>query len=625
MRRGYCLLMVLVMGLVIGCGAMTSDLELEAPAGAPKSPEVGEAASAAPQGGEREEQPAKRGSLSKAEIRQVIRGALPSIQACYERGQAKNRELAGRVVVRFRIQLDGSVIKRSGAGNRGAEGAEAQDDATSSGDGPTSTARILSSELDSREVESCILSVVTGLEFPEPRDGGEVVVSYPLLFAPAARPRSKLTTFTLENGLEVVLLPDRTSHQVAVAVTYKVGQRDNPPGYGGMAHLMEHLMFQKTRNIGEGGVFRTLDRLGAVERQGSTHLDHTVYWEVVPSHQLGAALWMESERMAYMLEGLDQETLDRQRRVVLRENRERDQTTISRILRSVAKTRLYPSEHPYFDAGDDPADLEAIELGHVRWFFQRYYRPDNARLAIVGDIDPPVARALVERYFGSIRSHPAPTKSAERNLPPITKTERRVTYGWGEKAAHLILQWRAPAHLAAGDVELDLIGRVLAGYPQSRLNNALVAELGTAKTVSASQWQRELESVFQIYVELDGGRSAMQKSLERIDAELQKLAANPPTEEEVERARRRRWESLILESESLASTAQRLSRWSAAEREAHPLLLDELLARDEGVTPVKLQQAAARYLPTGSRLVLFVNHWHYSGRSGGIVADEVRP
>jgi zinc protease len=261
------------------------------------------------------------------------------------------------------------------------------------------------------------------------------------------------------------LLPDRTSPHVAVSVSYKVGQRDDPRGYGGLAHLTEHLMFQKTRHVREGGLPRTLDRIGAVERMGATSLDHTTYWEVVPSHQLEAALWLESERMAFMLDGLDQPTLDRQRHVVLREHEERGRKTLGNIIHHVAKTRLFPPEHPYHDYGDDPVDLRAMELDHVRWLFQRFYRPDNARLAIVGDFDPPAARAIIERSFGPITAHSAPIESAEPALPAISKAERRVTYGWRNKSAHLALLWRTPASLASGDVELDLLARVLADGP----------------------------------------------------------------------------------------------------------------------------------------------------------------
>jgi predicted Zn-dependent peptidase len=131
--------------------------------------------------------------------------------------------------------------------------------------------------------------------------------------------------------------------------------------------------------------------------------------------------------------------------------------------------------------------------------------------------------------------------------------------------------------------------------------------------------------VFQIFVELEGGRSAMQKSLERIDAELTALATNPPTEREVTLARNVRRRSLLFGSESLASTATWLSQWSMPNDEASPSTVEELLRRDEGIEPRRLQEVAAQHLPTDSRLVIFVNHWHNASPSGGVLSDEVRP
>jgi zinc protease len=218
--------------------------------------------------------------------------------------------------------------------------------------------------------------------------------------------------YSLPNRLSVVLEEDHRTPRVAVHLSYRVGQLDDPPGYASLAHLVEHLTFRGSRHVPAPGSLALYRRLGATTVQGETRLDETNYYFVLPAEQLENALWIESDRMAFALEKIDRPTLDLERAIVSQELLIRQRTTQTHsghLLRA-----LFPEGHVYHPQGSELEGLKAIRLRHVQRFMQEYYRPDNATLVIVGDFDPARIKALIARYFGPIV---APRLPLRRSVP----------------------------------------------------------------------------------------------------------------------------------------------------------------------------------------------------------------
>ncbi|MGE0786967.1 MAG: M16 family metallopeptidase [Sandaracinaceae bacterium] len=302
--------------------------------------------------------------------------------------------------------------------------------------------------------------------------------------------------YRLENGLEVILQPIEGRAFTAVAVTYHVGSADQPAGYRGLAHLTEHLMFSGTDELGDGEPHAYLDSLGAVTHNATTHADDTVYYESVPSSQLERTLWLEAHRMARLLSGLSAARVERQRRVVLHEGVQNGHYGWRGRAREITDALVYGPTHPYAMIQERAEDVSAIELPHVQWFFQTYYAPDNATLALVGGFDPDEARGLVERMFGPIRrSARAPSRARERPRP--IEGEALVRMEVQSTRDFVSVIWQTPPWGADGDAALDILSSVLVQGDDAPLRVALV-DSGLALGVDALQSSRELASEFRI-------------------------------------------------------------------------------------------------------------------------------
>src|SRR5215831_3262174 len=228
-------------------------------------------------------------------------------------------------------------------------------------------------------------------------------------------PQLAYEKYTLPNGLEVILHEDHRMPEIAVDVWYKVGSKDESPGRTGFAHLFEHVMFQGTKHIPEDKHFEYLQKAGASNVNGSTGTDRTNYFEVVPSNQIELALWLESDRMGFLLERQGfKETLDNQRDVVKNERRQRVENRPMGLVSKVLLEALYPPAHPYFhEVIGSMEDLSAASVEDVQGFFRTYYAPGNATLVVAGDFDRAKTKELVEQYFGPIPAGgPVPRRSA---------------------------------------------------------------------------------------------------------------------------------------------------------------------------------------------------------------------
>jgi zinc protease len=250
----------------------------------------------------------------------------------------------------------------------------------------------------------------------------------PLFAQNAAKklPTIPFEKYKLKNGLEVILSEDHTLPLVSVNIWYHVGPANERPGRTGFAHLFEHMMFEGSQHVGGKMHFSYLEGAGATDINGTTNFDRTNYYETIPSNQLELALWLESDRMGYLVGKLDIEKLANQRDVVRNERRQSGENTPYGLVEEGLYHQLFPKGHPYYGVViGSHADVEAAKLEDVREFFRQYYTPNNATLAIVGDYDKSAIKALLEKYFGSIPTGPEVPKISA-TTPAITSERRAV-------------------------------------------------------------------------------------------------------------------------------------------------------------------------------------------------------
>jgi zinc protease len=339
------------------------------------------------------------------------------------------------------------------------------------------------------------------------------------------------TKATLDNGLDVIVHEDHDLPIVAVNVWYHVGSKNERPGRTGFAHLFEHLMFEGSEHH-DRGYFPPLQEAGA-SVNGSTNADRTNYWEVVPPGALDLALWMESDRMGYLLPALTRRKFENQRDVVLNERRQNyENRPYGRVGMALASA-LYRPDHPYhWLTIGQAADLTAARLEDAHAFFTSYYHPGNASVALAGDVEAGLAIELVRRYFDEIPSGPdvAPVRVA----PPRLETEIRGVLADQVEFPRLYLAWHSPALFAPFDAELDLAGDLLANSKTSRLYRTLVYERRVALDVAAFQSSREMSGFFQVVATAAPGRTLVEIDA-AITEEIDRMATDGPTDDELER------------------------------------------------------------------------------------------
>lgn len=306
------------------------------------------------------------------------------------------------------------------------------------------------------------------------------------------------TQFTLDNGLNVIVHRDRSLPVVAVNLWYHVGSRNESPGRTGFAHLFEHLMFEGSANVPEGHIDNYLEAVGG-SPNGSTTTDRTNYLETVSSNALELALWIEADRMGWLLDTMTQDKLDVQRDVVKNERRQRVENRPYGAASETLMAALYPKEHPYhWPVLGYMDDLSAATLDDVRDFFKTFYVPNNASLAIAGDVSLDRARALAEKYFGDIPAGP-PVPDVEAPDPTVTE-DRYLVLEDDVQLPRLYMAWHSPSVFTAADANMDVLGAVLAEGKSSRLYRRLVLDEQVAQDVGAFQSGGQLGSSFTITV-----------------------------------------------------------------------------------------------------------------------------
>ena len=420
----------------------------------------------------------------------------------------------------------------------------------------------------------------------------------------------------LPNGLSVLVHEDHSCPIVAVNVWYHVGSKNERPGRTGFAHLFEHLMFEGSAHH-DRGYFQPLQAAGAL-LNGSTNADRTNYWEVVPTGGVELALWMESDRMGYLLPALTAAKFENQREVVLNERRQNYENRPYGLASMAIVAALFPAEHPYhwltIGAADD---LRAASLEDVRTFFATYYHAGNASLAIGGAIDTSLAFDLAERYFGELPAGPAvePVSASSNGvLLPRQLLEDRV------ELPRLYLAWHTPAMFAPGDAELDLVADLLASGKTSRLYRRLVYESRLATEIAAFQQSRELSSFFQVIATAAPGHTLAELEA-AIHEELADLAAKGPTGEELDRVRVQAEAQFVYRVQTVGGFGGKSDQLNAYQVFlGQPNFFSHDLARYLSVGPAHLANAATDWLVRRPSIAVSVVP---RGETGLALADSI--
>jgi zinc protease len=422
--------------------------------------------------------------------------------------------------------------------------------------------------------------------------------------APRDIPTINLEKYVLPNGLEVILSEDHRLPLVAVNLWYHVGPANEDPGRTGFAHLFEHMMFQGSKHVAGDTHFKSLEGAGASDVNGTTDFDRTNYFETVPSNQLDLALWLESDRMGYLLDKVDQANLSNQQDVVRNERRQSVENRPYGIVEEALFHQLFPKGHPYYASIiGSHEDIQAAKLDDVKNFFKQYYAPNNASLTIVGDIDKAATKALVEKYFGTLKQG-KPVAKPSMQTPSIT-AERRAVVKDRVELPKVYMAWLTSPIFKPGDADADIASSVLGMGRSSRLFKKLVYEQQIAQTVTASQQSLTLGSVFTIEATARPGHTA--EELEKsIDEALHTLRDSGPDASEVDRARNVIETRIIQGLETLGGfggVADRLNSYN--HYLGNPAFLSDDIERYRAVTPESVKTFVQQQLTPTSRVVVY--------------------
>ncbi|HYV96894.1 MAG TPA: pitrilysin family protein [Gemmatimonadaceae bacterium] len=414
-------------------------------------------------------------------------------------------------------------------------------------------------------------------------------------------PRIQFTKFSLPNGLEVIVHEDHSTPIVAVDTWYHVGSASEKPGRTGFAHLFEHVMFMGSKNVPQGTFDKLLESSGA-DNNGSTTEDRTNYYETGPSNMLPLALWLDADRMGWLLPTMDQAKLDAQRGVVKEERNQRvDNVPYGKASETISAA-LYPKTHPYsWPVVGSMADLSAASLTDVQEFFKLYYAPNNATLVVAGDVKTDSVKALVTKYFGdvprnpNIAPHPAP-QLVSRATDTVLVLEDRV------QLPRIYYVWPTVQGFHADEAPLDHFAAILGGGRTSRLYRKLVYEMQIASDVLATHPTGNLSGTFEIVATPAPGHTPAEVA-KVIDDELKNVLAAGVTDAELARARNSRRASFLNGLSSILGKAEQLQLYN--DQVKNPDYVQQDAARYEKVTRADIQRVANQYLSKG-KVVLTV-------------------
>ena len=406
-------------------------------------------------------------------------------------------------------------------------------------------------------------------------------------------PDPSIKRFQLPNGLEVVVAPDPTVSSVVVHVWYRVGSKDEVPGKTGFAHLFEHLMFKGSRDVPDGKFDVLLESVGGWNN-GTTNNDRTNYFEQVPGNQLELALYLEANRMAGLWDAMNQSVLDNQRDVVKNERRQSYENRPYGQAGLDVQLALWPAGHGNHNLTiGTMADLTAASLADVEAFWRQYYRPSNATLVLVGNVDAANAETLVTKYFGWMPKQATPkTRTLDA---PVTPLAAPVTLTATDNVTEpkLSYTFRTDAPYTAAAADLEVLAQILGGSKTSRLYKRLVMKERLASDIGAGYGGQVLGGEFEISAIAKGGVS-VDKLRAALLEELAKVRTTPVTADELARAVTTLTASLWQSQENLSARAADIAQWTVQTND--PAFASKQIALWQAVTPASLQASAAKWL-----------------------------
>ena len=415
-------------------------------------------------------------------------------------------------------------------------------------------------------------------------------------------PHVQIERHQLPNGLRVILSPDARAPIVAVNLWYDVGSKHEKPGRTGFAHLFEHMMFQGSANVAKGEHFALVQQAGGT-LNASTWLDRTNYFETLPSHELELGLWLEADRLGGLLPAMTQEKLDNQREVVKNDRRWSVDNQPYGTWDERIQALLFPSEHPYHHSTiGSMEDLNAASLEDVSQFFATFYAPNNAVLTVAGDFEPADALAMIERHFGPLPSNPSLPPPPAVAIPALLGEERRELVPDRVPLPRVYLAHRIPVFGTDAFDDLAVAADVLGVGRASRLYRVLVRERQLAQDVSVFPFPVVGgASMFTAWATARPGVAA--DALESaLLAEIDKLGAEGPSDDELERARNLHAASVESSLERIGERADRISMYACLFDE--PERINSEVSRYLAVDADRVRAAMAATLRQDNRLVL---------------------
>jgi len=406
--------------------------------------------------------------------------------------------------------------------------------------------------------------------------------------------QADITDFTLANGMQVVVIPDRRAPIVTHMVWYKVGSADEPPGKSGIAHFFEHLMFKATKTYPEGAFDKAIAAIGG-SNNAFTSYDYTAFYETVPPEALGEMMAFEADRMRNLI--LDDKTIVTERDVILEERRARVDNDPSSLLEEEVDATLWQNQPYRIPVIGWKQEIEKLDRADALTFYDHYYRPNNAILVVAGDVDAETVRALAEKSYGKLERGPdlppriRPVEPEQNTRRTVTLTDARV----GEPS--FSTQWVVPSYHTAkpGEAEaLDLLSEILGGGPRSRLYQELVVRKKIATSAGASFQGSMLDDTnFAVYAEPRDGNSIADVEA-ATNAEVARIATGGVTEEELERAKDRFIRSTVFARDRQDAMANMYGATLATGGTIEDIT--DWPDRIAKVTADQIQTAAARYL-----------------------------
>ena len=424
----------------------------------------------------------------------------------------------------------------------------------------------------------------------------------------AAAPASKLPVlkyekFTLPNGLTVITHEDHRLPIVAVDLWYHVGPLNERPGRTGFAHLFEHMMFEGSEHVGEKAHIKYVESAGATDVNGTTDFDRTNYFETMPANQLELALWLESDRMGFLMEGMNRTLLANQRDVVRNERRQGEGRPYHAADEEMYH-QLFPKGHPYYgNVIGSHADIEAARIADIRDFHQQYYTPNNASIAIAGDFQPSQLKALLTRYFGPIPKGPA-VPPVNVTTPAIT-SQRRATVTDTVQLPQMRIAWLVPPAMTPESYPASIAMYALGEAKLSRLDKALVYDKQIAQHVGCAMREMKLTSIAECEITAKPGVKL--EDLESVVWEqVAKLQSDGPTPDEVKAAKAMGLTDVVTGLQRLGGfggVADTLDRYN--QYTGDPGYLTKDFAATDAVTPAQAKAAAQKFFTKDAAVVIY--------------------